>query len=77
MSIFILLYLHDRTILLKDLNHIIDNDELHQINIMHNAELTIRFGNEESKSFKTDIGIPQEDGLGANEFTLNLSVKGK
>ena len=44
---------------------------------MHDAELTIRCGNEESKSFKTDIGIPQEDGLGANEFTLNLSVKGK
>ena len=44
---------------------------------MHDAELTIRCENEESKSFKTDIGIPQEDGLGANEFTLYLSVNGK
>ena len=77
MSIIILLYLHDRTIFLKHLNHIIDNDELRQINIMHDAELTIRCGNEESKSFKTDIGIPQEDGLGANEFTLYLSVNSK
>ena len=63
----------DKTILLKDLSNIIHNDELHLINIMLDIELTIRCGNKESESFKTDIGIPQGDGLSANKFTLYLS----
>ena len=47
------------TILLKDLSNTIDNDEVHLIIIMLDTELTIRWGNEESESFKADTGIPQ------------------
>ena len=72
MYIIILLDLHDRTILLKDLNSIIYNDEFDLINIMIDTELTIQCRNEESKSFKKDIGIPQGDGLSANEFIQYL-----
>ena len=63
----------DRSILLDDLKLIIDEDALHLIKIMLKTELTIRCGNEESSFFSTDIGVPQGDGLSANEFTLYLS----
>ena len=43
------------------------------INIILDRELTIRWRNEESEFFKTDIVIPQGDSLNANEFTLYLS----
>ena len=58
----------DRTILLNYLSNIIDNDKLHLINMMLHTQLTIRCRKEEP--LKTDIGIPQGDGLSAKEFTL-------
>lgn len=39
---------------------------------MIDTELTIQCRDEESKSFKKDIGIPQGDGLSANEFIQYL-----
>ena len=51
----------DRTILLNYLSNIIDNDKLHLINKMLHTQLAIRCGKEEP--LKTDIGIPQGDGL--------------
>ena len=44
------------------MSNITDTDELHLIKIMFDTELTIRCGNEESESFKTDTGILQGDG---------------
>ena len=40
---------------------------------MLNAQLNVQCGNAESDSLQTDIGVPQGDGLSANEFTLYLS----
>ena len=39
------------------------------IKIMLNTELTVRRETEESDFFKIDTGVPQGDGLSANEFT--------
>ena len=39
----------------------------------YDTQLNVRCGKAESDSFQTDIGVPQGDGLSANEFTLYLS----
>ena len=63
----------DRAILLKDLKTIRNPDELHLITIMFNTELTVRCETEERDFFKTDTGVPQGDGVSANELTLSLA----
>ena len=63
----------NRTTLLEDLKQILEHDELHLIKIMLEVELSVKCGRSEGKHFQTDIGVPQGDGLSANEFTLYLA----
>ena len=63
----------NRKTLLEDLSEIIDEDELHIIQLMLNVNLTVRCGDKLSKEFKTDTGGPQGDSSSANEFTFYLS----
>ena len=60
----------DRKLLIEDLSEVIDNDELHILNLMINVQLAIRCGSEISQFFTTDVGVPQGDGYSANEFTF-------
>ena len=61
----------NRSILLKDLSKIIENDELHLISITLNKKLRVRCGISISKIFHT--GVPQGDSLSANQFTFYLA----
>ena len=63
----------DRNILQNDLAKILNQDELHLISIMMNTKLQVRCGTSVSETFKTDTGIPQGDGLSANQFTFYLA----
>ena len=63
----------NREILMKELSKVIKHDELHLINIMINTKIQVRCGNTKSEIFTTDTGVPQGDGLSANEFTFYLS----
>ena len=62
-----------RTMFLEDLRLIIEKDELFMIKCLLGLELSVRCGKSESEIFNTDIGVPQGDGLSANEFTLYLA----
>ena len=46
----------NRTTLIKDLNKILQKDELHLVNKMLNAELSVKRGSYNSEYFKTDTG---------------------
>ena len=63
----------NRKILLEDLSEVIDEDELHIIQIMLNVNLKVRCGTEYSEAFQTDTGGPQGDSSSANEFTFYLA----
>ena len=58
----------DRRILLSELSKVIEDDELHMISVMLNTKLQVRCGQAISEIFETDTGVPQGDGLSANEF---------
>ena len=60
-------------LLIEDISKIINRDELHIINIMLQVELSVKCGSSTSEFFKTDTGVPQGDGLSANQFTLYLA----
>ena len=60
----------DRAILLKDLQTILDKDELHLIKIMFDTELTIQYETEETISSK--LVEVSRDAKSVSEFTLNL-----
>ena len=62
-----------KTNTLDELSKTIDTDELFIINIMLNTELQVRCGNHTSDFFETDTGVPQGDGLSANQFTYYLA----
>ena len=57
----------NRATLIKDLEKILQKDELHLINTMLNVEL------HHSNYFKTDTGAPQGDCASANIFTFYLA----
>ena len=63
----------NRSILLKDLSKIIENDELHLISIMLNTKLRVRCRTSISEIFQTNTGVPQGDSLSANQFTFYLA----
>ena len=63
----------NRDILINELNNTLNRDELNIIKIMLNTELEVRCGNYTSSFFKTDTGVPQGDGLSANQFTYYLA----
>ena len=63
----------NRKTLLEDLSAIIDEDELHMVQIMLNVNLKVRCGEEYSSLFQTDTGGPQGDSSSANEFTFYLA----
>ena len=63
----------NRKILLQELSEIIDEDELHIMQIMLNVNLRVRCGSEYSDSFQTDTGGPQGDSSSANEFIFYLA----
>ena len=63
----------NRKLLIEDLSKIINRDELHIISIMLQVELSVKCGSSTSEFFKTDTGVPQGDGLSANQFTLYLA----
>ena len=63
----------NRKLLIEDLPKIINRDELHIISIMLQVELSVKCGSSTSEFFKTDTGVPQGDGLSANQFTLYLA----
>ena len=54
----------------KELETILNPDELHLIKIMLNTELTVRCETEQSDFFKTDKAVLQGDRVSANAFTL-------
>ena len=59
--------------LLTDLEEIIDQDELHIMQLMLNVRLSVKCGSYQSEYFETDTGAPQGDCASANEFTLYLA----
>ena len=63
----------NRTTLIKDLNKILQKDELHLVNKMLNVELSVKRGSYNSEYFKTDTDAPQGDCASANEFTFYLA----
>ena len=63
----------NRATLIKDLEKILQKDELHLINTMLNVELSVKCGLHHSNYFKTDTGAPQGDCASANIFTFYLS----
>ena len=42
---------------------------------MLQVELSLNCGNSTGEFFKTDTGVPQGDGLSANQFTLANTLK--
>ena len=63
----------NRATLIKDLEKILQKDELHLINTMLNVELSVKCGLHHSNYFKTDTGAPQGDCASANIFTFYLA----
>ena len=63
----------NRALLINDLKHTIDNDELHLIKILLGVKLSVKCGQSKSDFFDTDTGAPQGDCASANEFTYYLA----
>ena len=63
----------NRQMLLDDLSTTINSDELHMISVMLQTKLRIQCDNSLSDIFDTNTGVPQGDGLSANEFTYYLA----
>ena len=63
----------NRKILIKDLETVVEKDELFLINELLKVEITVRCGTNKSTFFKTDTGVPQGDCSSANEFTFYLT----
>ena len=63
----------NRLMLMQELVKVLDPDKLHIINVLTNAQLKIRCGNEKSDAFETDTGVPQGDCVSANLFTFYLA----
>ena len=63
----------NRNILLTDPDKVINTDEIHLISMMLETHLQIKWGNSFSETFDTNTGVPQGDGLSANQFTFYLS----
>ena len=60
----------NRKVLLNDLKHTINADELHLISVMLGTKLQVQCGNSMSDIFATNKGVPQGDGMSVNKFTL-------
>ena len=63
----------NRLMSMQELVKVLDPDKLHIINVLTNAQLKIRCGNEKSDAFETDTGVPQGDCVSANLFTFYLA----
>ena len=63
----------DRRALIEDLSDVIEQDELHLVKNLLDVKLSVRCGNFQSETFKTDTGAPQGDCMSANEFTFYLA----
>ena len=63
----------DRKLLMDDFSKIVEEDELHMLNIMLNVQLAVRCGSVISDFFTTDVGVPQGGAYSANEFTFYLA----
>ena len=62
----------NRKLLLQDLSKIINEDELHIIQLLLNVKLEARCGKELSEPFTTYTGAPQGDCSSASQFTFFL-----
>ena len=64
----------DRSKLIQILKNILSPDELHMVTIMlKDTSLQIRYDGKLGETFKSDIGVPQGDGLSPILFTLYLA----
>ena len=64
----------NRNKLLQILKELLNPDELHMISILlKDTKLQIRYEGELGEEFKSDIGVPQGDGLSPILFTLYLA----
>ena len=63
----------DRTLLLRDLSTVIENDELHLVSLLLDTKLMVQCGSSTSEFFETNTGVPQGDSLSANQFTFYLA----
>ena len=63
----------ERGKLFEILKKILDEDELHLMKVLlQDVQLQVRIGNQTGKAIKTNIGVPQGDGLSPALFTLYL-----
>ena len=62
-----------RSELVKDLQKILNKDELNMIKILLGTELIVQVGKSRSSIFKTDTGAPQGDCCSGQEFTYYLA----
>ena len=62
-----------RRALIKDLQKILDPDEVHIIRQLLDVKLSVRCEKEDSEFFPTDTGVPQGDAFSANQFTFYLA----
>jgi transcription antitermination factor NusG len=63
----------NRSILIKDLEKVLQNDELHIIKTLTEVELQVRNENVMGEKFQTNTGIPQGDSLSPVLFTFYLA----
>ena len=62
-----------RSILINELQKVINNDELHLIKMLLDVKIAVKCGNKIGDFFNTDTGVPQGDCSSANEFTFYLA----
>ena len=62
-----------RNKVVKDLQKILNKDELNMIQILLGTELMVQVGTSRSSIFKTDTGAPQGDCCSGQEFTYYLA----
>ena len=63
----------NRTVLINNLNKILEKDEVHLLQLMINVYISVKCGKYNSDFFQTDTGVPQGDCASANEFTFYLA----